>query len=94
MANHSTSCSLMPVPGWVADDGVEAAGGLVVLPAAPDAGEGNFPVEEVFAVGNLCGGAPDLGEVGPGGVLADGVGGVDAVGTIGEQRKGFFLPAR
>ena len=41
------------VPGGVADDGVEAADGIVVLPVAPDAGEGDLPVEEVFAVGDL-----------------------------------------
>ena len=34
------------VPGRIADDGVEAALGGLVLPVAPDAGEGGFPVEE------------------------------------------------
>ena len=43
----------------------------------------SLPVEKVFAVGDLCGGAPGLGELGPDGVLADGVGGVDAVGAAG-----------
>ena len=38
------------VPGGIADDGVEAALGGVVLPVAPDAGEGSFPVEERFLV--------------------------------------------
>ena len=79
------------VPGRVADDGVEAAGGLVVLPAAPDAGEGDFPVEEGFAVGDLFGAVPDLGVLGPQGVLSDGVGGVDVVGAVGQQGKGLFL---
>lgn len=73
------------VPGWVADDGVEAAGGLVVLPAAPDAGEGDFPVEEVFAAGDVIGGAPDLGELGPQGVLSNRVGGIGAFGAVGQQ---------
>ena len=31
------------VPGGIADDGVEAALGGLVLPVAPDAGEGGFP---------------------------------------------------
>ena len=31
-------------PRRVADDGVEAADWIVVLPAVPDAGEGDFPV--------------------------------------------------
>ena len=34
------------VPGGIADDGVEAALGGLVLPVAPDAGESGFPVEE------------------------------------------------
>ena len=72
VANHSTSCSLIRSQGGLPMMASKPAGGLVVLPAAPDAGKGDFPVEEVFAVGDLGGGAPDLGEVGPGGVLADG----------------------
>ena len=74
------------VPGRVADDGVEAAGGLVVLPAAPDAGEGSFPVEEVLAVGDLTGGAPGLGEVGPGGVCwRTGSAGSRLSGPLGQE---------
>ena len=34
------------VPGWIADDGVEAALGGLVLPVAPDSGEGGFPMKE------------------------------------------------
>ena len=34
------------VPGRIADDGVEAALGGLVLPVAPDAGEGGFPMKE------------------------------------------------
>ena len=34
------------VPGGIADDGVEAAFGGLVLPVAPDAGEGGFPMKE------------------------------------------------
>ena len=34
------------VPGWIADDGVEAAFGDLVLPVAPDAGEGGLPMKE------------------------------------------------
>ena len=40
------------VPGRIADDGVEAALGDFVLPVAPDAGEGGFPVEEGFVLGD------------------------------------------
>ena len=72
-------------PGRVADNGVEAAGGPVVLPALPDAGEGGLPVQKGLAVGDLFGGAPDLGEGGPGGVLPDRVGGIDAVGAVGQE---------
>ena len=39
------------VPGRIADDGVEAALGGLVLPVAPDAGEGGFPVEEGLFLG-------------------------------------------
>ena len=39
---------LHPVPGRVADHGVEAAGGARALPIRPDAGEGRLPVEEAF----------------------------------------------
>ena len=34
------------VPGGIADDGVEAALGGLVLPVAPDSGEGGFPMKE------------------------------------------------
>ena len=77
--------ALILVPGRVADDGVEAADGLVVLPAVPDAGEGDFPVQKVLAVGDLFGGAPDFGEGGPEGVLPDRVCGIDAVGAVRQQ---------
>ena len=76
------------VPGGVADDGVEAADGIVVLPVAPDAGEGDLPMEKVFAVGDAAGGVPQFDECGPEGALADGVGRVDAFRAVGQEFKG------
>ena len=67
------------VPGRVADDGVEAAGGLVVLPAVPDAGEGDFPVEEGFAGGDGPGGVPHVPEFLPVTVFALGRSRVECV---------------
>ena len=49
---------LHPVPGRVADHGVEAALGRVALPLRPDAGEGDLPVQEAL----LGGERPRLGE--------------------------------
>ena len=89
-ANHSTSGCSDLVPGRVADDGVKAAGGIGVLPVAPDAGEGDLPVQEVFAVGYLSGLVPDFIKAGPEGALADGVGDVDAVGAVRQEREGLF----
>ena len=65
--------------------------GLSVLPVAPDAGEGDLPVEKVFALGDAVGGVPELGEGGPEGALADGVGRVDAFGAVGQEREGLLM---
>ena len=55
------------VPRRVADDGVEAAPRLDVLPVLPNAGKRYLPVQEAFAVGNGAGGAPQFGKFRPGG---------------------------
>ena len=51
------------VPGGIADDGVEAALGGLVLPVAPDAGEGGFPVEERLFLGDGFGFLEEVGEL-------------------------------
>ena len=50
------------VPGRVADDGVEAALRVVVLPSGPDAGERGLPVQEALALRDGLGLAPQVGE--------------------------------
>ena len=52
------------VPRRIADHGVESALWTVVLPAAPDAGEGGFPVQEALAVGYGGGVGPQVFEGG------------------------------
>ena len=91
VANPLDLLQLDAVPGRVADHRVEAALGPVVLPALPDAGEGGLPVQKTLAAGDLPRRAPHLAEGGPEGALPERVGGVDAVGAVGQQGKGFLL---
>ena len=54
---------LHPVPGRVADDGIEATFGARALPIRPDAGEGRLPVEKAFLVDKMASLSQQFGEV-------------------------------
>ena len=82
---------LDPVPGRIADHGVEAAPRLVVLPPLPDPREGRFPVQEAFPAGDGVGAAPQLLEGRPEGPLLDGVPFIDGSGTPCKQPVGSVL---
>ena len=80
----STACEplhlleLDAVPRRVADHGVEAADRLLVLPAAPHAGKGRLPVQELLPFGDGPGGAPQPFKARPEGALLDAVVVIDA----------------
>ena len=79
-----------PVPGRVADHGVEAALRTDVLPPVPHSGEGDLPVEEPLAIRDGAGVGPHGGEVRRRASPAAGTNVIDGAVAEGEEPVGVL----